>query len=195
MSGEIFCTHVTKSTALQRPIGVRIASTMTTCSIVTPKPFSGRQPDGLAQPGDSTVRMTRFITQTFRHFIQRAEVLNCCAISRYFALPRVSSQRNARRGTEGSPGRRPAPYPLLPDGDNAFFQTADHFVDHRDHHGAIISSSLKSRFGWLTSASRRQRRRLLLSSACLYCLLYNAETEAVFLTKTVGIKQRVDGTR
>ncbi len=195
MSGEIFCTHVTKSTALERPIGVRIASTMTTCSIVTLKPFSGRQPDGLAQPEDSTVVMTRFITQTFRHFIQRAEVRYCCAISRYFALPRVSSQRNRRRGTEGSPGRRPAPYPLPPSGDNAFLQTAHHFVDHRDHLRAIISSSLKSRFGWLTSASGLQRRRLLLSSAYLCCLLYKPETEAVLLTKAVGIKQRVDASR
>ncbi|XPE63415.1 hypothetical protein ACNKHU_24185 [Shigella flexneri] len=36
----------------------------------------------------------------------------------------------------------------------AFLQTAHHFVDHRDHHAGDRASSLKSRFGWLTSASR-----------------------------------------
>ena len=79
--------------------------------------------------------MARFVAQPFRHFIERAEVLillshieiagaadgvqpaECATVERREA--QAVYQRHIRFGRAG---------------DNAFFQTTHHFVDHRDHH-------------------------------------------------------------
>ncbi len=67
--------------------------------------------------------MARFVAQPFRHVIQRAEVLiRAHHIEIAGAAERIQPAGARRRGTEGSPGHRPAPYRLLPDWRYAFFR-------------------------------------------------------------------------
>ncbi len=59
---------------------------------------------------------------------------------------------------------------------------------------AIISSSLKSRFGWLTYCQQVFNGGVFFFLRLTFAVFFiTPETEAVLLTKAVGIKQRVDG--
>lgn len=79
--------------------------------------------------------MTRFVTQTFRHLIKRAEVLVLLShIEIASAAERIQPAERAaveRREAEAVHQRH---IRFCRAGDNAFFEAAHHFVDHRDHH-------------------------------------------------------------
>ncbi len=79
-------------------------------------------------------------------------------------------------------------------GDNAFLQTAHHFVDHRDHHAGdnLFFAEIALRLAHFCQQVFNGGVFFFLRLTFAVFFI-TPETEAVLLTKAVGIKQRVDG--
>ena len=79
-------------------------------------------------------------------------------------------------------------------GDNAFFEAAHHFVDHRDHHPGddLVVSEVAFR---LTDVGQQAiHRRIFFFFRFAFAVFFIApEAQTVFLTKAVGVEQGVNG--
>lgn len=99
-----------------------------------------------------------------------------------------------RRGTEEAQAVDQRHIRFCRSGDNALFQTADHFVDHRDHHAGdnLFLAEIALRLAHFCQQVVNDDIFFFLRLTFAVFFI-TPETEAVLLTKAVGIKQRVDG--
>lgn len=152
---DLFCPHVTKRPLLNGPSGHdRINNyNLFHCTF---KSFSGCQPGGQAQPGDNTVRYGAPYHADQPELHTAPEVLILLGhIEILRAAERIQPAERAAVERREAQAIHQCHIGFCRAGYNAFFQAPYHFVDHGIIMRAkIISSSLNSRFGWLTPASR-----------------------------------------
>lgn len=196
MSGEIFCTYVTKSIVFRtvyRGANCIDNDNLFYCDFLSRFQVVNRT--GWFNRRIVRFVMTRFITQIFRYFIQRVEVLILlcyievfCVIEGVQLAERVVVERREVQVVDQRYIR------FRRSGDNVFFQIAYYFVDYRDYYAGDNFFFVEIAFRLVYFCQQVFNGGVFFFFRFIFVVFFiTLEIEVVFLIKAVGIKQRVDG--